>query len=98
MIGSMVYRAVFFDAGETLVHPHPSFPELFALVLKREGHDVDPAVLRESLHIVAERFTEAARDGEVWSDSPEKSRAFWGDIYRSLLHSLGLPDAEALAD
>ena len=24
------YRAVFFDAGETLVHPHPSFPELLS--------------------------------------------------------------------
>ena len=26
----VTYRAVFFDAGETLVHPAPSFPELFA--------------------------------------------------------------------
>jgi len=94
----MSYRAVFFDAGETLVHPHPSFPELFAIVLEREGRHVDPAELREALHLVAERFTRAARDGEVWSDSPEKSRAFWGEIYRMLLSKLGIADVEPLAD
>ena len=42
---TVTYRAVFFDAGETLVHPHPSFAELFTLVLHREGFDVDPAVV-----------------------------------------------------
>jgi putative hydrolase of the HAD superfamily len=94
----MPYRAVFFDAGETLVHPHPSFPELFAIVLEREGQHVDPAELRESLHLVAERFTRAAREGEVWSDSPEKSRAFWGEIYRSLLSKLGIAEVEPLAE
>jgi len=29
----MPVRAVLFDAGETLVHPAPSFPELFRNVL-----------------------------------------------------------------
>src|SRR5213593_1470138 len=94
----MSYRAVLFDAGETLVHPHPSFPELFAIVLKREGHEVEPAELRANLHLVAERFTRAAREGEIWSSSPERSRAFWGEIYLTLVQKLRLPDAESLAD
>ena len=98
IMGDVAFRAVFFDAGETLVHPHPSFPELFTLVMKREGHEVDPADLREGLYVVAERFTRAAREGEVWSASSEKSRAFWREIYMALLAKLGLPDADRLAE
>lgn len=94
----MSYRAVFFDAGETLVHAHPSFPELFSDVLRRQGFDTDPEELRAALHLVAERFTRAAREGEVWSASPETSRAFWFDIYGILLGKLGVPNAEPIAE
>jgi putative hydrolase of the HAD superfamily len=92
------YRAVFFDAGETLVHAHPSFPELFGLVLRKEGHEIDPAVLREGLYLVADRFTQAARDGEVWSTSPARSKAFWREVYVTLLGRLGLPATDQIAE
>jgi putative hydrolase of the HAD superfamily len=95
----MSFRAVFFDAGETLVHPHPSFPELFGLVLKREGHgEIDPDRLREGLYLVAERFTRAAREGEVWSASAETSRAFWLDIYTTLLEKVRVTGIERTAE
>jgi putative hydrolase of the HAD superfamily len=93
----MVLKAVFFDAGETLVHPHPSFPELFATVLEREDVSVDPEELREALHLVAERFTEAARAGEVWSADSATSKAFWLEIYTILLSHLNVPGVESLA-
>src|SRR5947207_15268360 len=70
---------------------------MLAVLLEREGIHIDAAKVREALHLVAERFTRAAREGEVWSDSREKSRAFWGEIYRSLLSKLGIPDVEPLA-
>ena len=54
------YAAVFFDAGETLVHPHPTFPDLFAEILRREGHDVSPERVRERAHVVFDRFRAAA--------------------------------------
>jgi putative hydrolase of the HAD superfamily len=92
------YRAVFFDAGETLVHPHPSFPELFEMTLRREGHRIDPALLRDGLSRITERFAEAARTGEVWSNSPQRSRAFWLRVYRDLLERVGLPDGHLLPD
>jgi putative hydrolase of the HAD superfamily len=85
------YRAVFFDAGETLVYPHPSFPELLSQVLSREGHRVDPAEIREKLHVVSHIFSEAAQTGETWSTSPERSRRFWARVYSTLLGELGLP-------
>jgi putative hydrolase of the HAD superfamily len=92
----MTYRAVFFDAGETLVHPHPTFAELFALVLHREGYDVDPAVVADSTHVISQRFEEAVSD--MWTTSPERSRAFWHSVYERLLEHLGVPNPNGLAD
>jgi 5-methyltetrahydropteroyltriglutamate--homocysteine methyltransferase len=43
------FKAVFFDAGETLVHPHPSFPELFSEILAREGYDLAPQVVADRI-------------------------------------------------
>jgi putative hydrolase of the HAD superfamily len=90
-------RAVFFDAGETLVYPHPSFPELFAQVVREQGLDLDPAVVRDNMFVIADRFREAAREGELWSTSPERSRRFWSDVYRLFLDRLGLPFEDGLA-
>jgi putative hydrolase of the HAD superfamily len=92
------FRAVFFDAGETLVYPHPSFPELLARVLREEGHPVDPATIRESLHVVADRFARSARDGELWSVSPERSRRFWAEVYGLLLAAVGVELRDGLRD
>jgi putative hydrolase of the HAD superfamily len=92
----VTYRAVFFDAGETLVHPHPSFAELFTLVLHREGFDVDPAVVADSMHVIFERFREAESD--MWTTSPERSRAFWHSVYHRLLEHLGVPNPNGLAN
>ena len=58
------FRAVFFDVGETLVHAHPSFAELFADVLARAGHPVAWRRSTTQLPIVCERFSEAARDDD----------------------------------
>ena len=94
----MKYRAVFFDAGETLVHPHPSFPELVVEVLRDEGFTVDPALIREKLHVVSDRFLRAAQEKELWSTSPERSRTFWADVYRTLLTEMGVPFGDRLAE
>ena len=94
----MKYRAVFFDAGETLVHPHPSFPELFGLILQREGYDADLTRVRSQIHLVSEQFARASREGELWTTSPEKSRAFWLSVYRTFLSDLGLPADDGLGE
>ena len=86
----MRYRAVFFDAGETLVHPHPSFPELFAQVLEDEGVDAVPDPTSIDTALVSDRFATAAKDGELWTTSPERSKRFWLDVYRLFLEGLGL--------
>jgi putative hydrolase of the HAD superfamily len=93
----MRWAAVFFDAGETLVHPHPSFPDLFARILVREGHEVSPDAIRDRIHVVSDRFREAARTNELWTTSPEKSRRFWHEVYAIFLRDFGIVDV-ALAD
>jgi putative hydrolase of the HAD superfamily len=94
----MRWRAVFFDAGETLVYPHPSFPELLSAVLRKEGIEVAPDTIRERLPVVADLFTKATSEGELWSTSPERSRRFWAEVYRTLLTDLGLTFTDALTE
>lgn len=94
----MGYAAVFFDVGETMVHPDPSFPDLFATILRREGHDVDPRTIHERGHIVFDRFRAAASTKEMWTTSPERSRRFWHEVYAIFLKELDLPDGDGLVD
>jgi putative hydrolase of the HAD superfamily len=94
----MRYSAVFFDAGETLVHPHPTFPDLFARILRREGHEVSPETIRDRIHVVADRFKAAADSNELWTTSPDRSRRFWHDVYEIFLGDLGIAGANGLMD
>jgi putative hydrolase of the HAD superfamily len=85
------FSVVFFDAGETLVHPYPSFDHLFATVLEREGFEVDRALVHDRLHVIGDRFRAAAEANELWTTSPERSRAFWRSVYEVFLGEVGLP-------
>ena len=91
-------RAVFFDAGGTLVDPRPTFTELLSSTLREQGYDVSPESIRERLPRFAEHFERAARERELWSTTPERSRRFWGAMYRELMEDLGFPFPEALAE
>jgi putative hydrolase of the HAD superfamily len=92
------YRAVFFDAGETIVHPAPSFPELFASVVSREGYTREPTDIVHASRVVLHRFSEAARDNDLWTTSPERSRRFWTGVYDGMLEELELPGGDGLRD
>ena len=94
----MRYAAVFFDAGETLVHPHPSFPDLLSEILIREGFDVPPERVRARAHVVYERFRSAAQANELWTTSPERSRRFWHEVYAIFFRELDVPNANGLID
>lgn len=95
---SVRFRAVYFDAGETLVHPAPSFPELFTQVLASDGHARTTRDVLAASAAVFHRFSEAARDDERWTTSPERSAAFWKGVYARMLEALDLPGADGLRD
>lgn len=90
---------VFFDAGETLIHPHPSFPELFAVVCARHGVGVEPAQVAEVQERLAPHLIDLAHDTGVTAPSldPDDSRTFWTFLYRRFLEELGIEQRE-LAD
>jgi putative hydrolase of the HAD superfamily len=91
------FRAVFFDVGETLVHVDPSFADLFVTVLAGAGHERSVDDVRgASAHVYA-RFSEAARDGSMWTTTSERSRAFWTSVYERMLDELGVADDDGLA-
>ena len=94
----MPLRAVLFDVGETLVHPAPSFPELFSTVVGAEGQTRSPDAVIEASRAVFHRFSEAARDVELWTTSPERSARFWKSVYERMLRELEIPDDGHLAD
>ena len=94
----MRFRAVLFDAGETLVHPAPSFPRLFTRVLADEGHVRTDTDVLEASAAVFHRFSEAARDRELWTTSPERSARFWKSVYARMLEALDVGDADGLPE
>ena len=94
----MRFRAVMFDVGETLVHPVPSFPELFARIVGEAGHRRDADDVVAASAAVRQRFSEASRDGVLWTLTPESSRAFWLEVYELMLESLELPAADGLRE
>jgi len=92
IIAAVDVRAVFFDAGETLLYPHPSFAEVFTEVLRGEGYTVEPARVQEVVSAYSQRFTDTVLSGEgrLWSTSSDRSRQMWRGIYDAFLSEVGI--------
>ena len=97
------FRAVFFDAGETLLAPHPSFAEIFVAVLAEHGRRVVIERVEEARVAAGTSFDELATGAGIttWSTSPSVSRRFWRLVYGTIFEHLGVEDpggtlAEAL--
>jgi len=75
---------VFFDAGDTLLSPWPSFAARFVLVAEAAGERFEQAEVEAAL-------AEAARDAgwpTDWTD-PATQRTFWEGFYHGILGRLG---------
>jgi putative hydrolase of the HAD superfamily len=96
---SSVIEIVFFDAGETLLHPHPSFPELFSATCARHGIDVSPEEVAPVLFGMVRNMAEVAAEAGVANASASEHEAyrFWTHVYRRCLAELSI-EAEWLAD
>jgi putative hydrolase of the HAD superfamily len=92
------YRAVFFDAGETLVHPAPSFPELFAQTVTRAGHPRTADQIVDGLTLVSDEFARAAVEEELWTTHPDRSKRFWFRVYERFLDALDIADEHGLTE
>jgi putative hydrolase of the HAD superfamily len=92
-------EVVFLDAGETILHPHPSFPELFARVCALNGYDVSVVEATSVQRRLAPHLVDLEEETGVDfpSLSPEGSRTFWSFLYRRLLGELGIVDEDLVA-
>ena len=77
---------MFFDAGETLLHPHPSFPELLSpTVCAPRARRSPGAHPRRRCTRARETVPGAAAEGEVWSTSEAGRARSGGPCTASLL-------------
>ena len=90
----MTIEIVFFDAGETLLHPHPSFPELFARVANENGYPMDVDRVNDVQQRLAPHLVELAHETGIEKPSldPDDSLVFWSHLYRRLLAELDIED------
>jgi putative hydrolase of the HAD superfamily len=89
-------EVVFFDAGDTLLGPHPSFPELFSHVCAERGYDVPSELVVRVQADLAPNLIDLAEDTGVDnpSFSSEASKKFWGYLYKRFLEALDIEDAD----
>ncbi len=90
---------VFFDAGDTLLRPHPSFEELFSRAVQEWGHEVSPEKVGEVRARLAPHLVDIAEETGVQNPSlsAEDSRTFWSYLYRRFLEELSIDDAALVA-
>ena len=90
----MTVEFVFFDAGETLLSPKPSWSELTVTKLAERGHEVTVEQMREAWRLTGKRFTEASEQGVNISASNDASHTFWTTLYRDQMALVGVDDPE----
>lgn len=93
----MTIAMVFFDAGGTLLDPHPSFAELFSSTCRAAGYDISPERVEEVQDQIAPHLTELIDEIDLPhapSLSQEASRKFWTFTYRRFLSELGVEDEQ----
>jgi putative hydrolase of the HAD superfamily len=90
---------VFFDAGETLVHPHPSFPEVFAAVCNENNRHVSVSDIAAVQGRLAPHLVDLAEETGVENPtfSEKESVEFWSYLYRRFLEELDIDDESLVA-
>ena len=89
-------EAVFFDAGNTLLKPHPSMDEVCLEVLRAHGLEVGADDLAAALE-TSEKYYEKRywTDDTFWA-SEREARDMWTRLYGILMRELGVPDPDGM--
>ncbi|RJQ54940.1 MAG: HAD family hydrolase [Actinobacteria bacterium] len=90
-------KAVFFDAGNTLLHPYPSVAEVCRRVLSAHGHEFAAEDVERSLHYADEIYERHYRNDDTFWTSEDRAAELWSHMYASVLRELGVNgEADAL--
>ena len=80
-------KGVYFDAGGTLLHPHPSVGEIYALVLRRWGVDLPAPMLQAAFRDSWTRLTRTPKD----FTSEETEKEWWRNLVMMTLGTQNRP-------
>ena len=82
----MKYKAIFFDAGGTLLRAHPSVGDVYSEVARRYGMETDPAEINRIFKTEFHRRDDA--NAELAHSSREGEREFWRSLVRDVFAKL----------
>ncbi len=92
IVGMPKFRCVLFDAGHTLIHPHPSLGEVYARVTEGFGVRIPPERFMAEARTVFAAFNAAFHaDPANHPSSDEHDRGMWRAITARLFETLGRP-------
>ncbi|MDY0088530.1 MAG: HAD-IA family hydrolase [Coriobacteriia bacterium] len=91
-------HAVFFDVGNTLLHPYPSVSEVCRQVLEEAGHTRDLSAIDSVMPLVDAHYEDRySEDDTFWTDE-NATNSVWIGMYSLMARELGIErDAELLA-
>lgn len=81
-------KGVYFDAGGTLLYPHPSVGEIYALVLRRWGVDLPAPMLQAAFRDSWTRLTRTPKD----FTSEETEKEWWRKLVLMTLETRKRPE------
>ena len=85
----MTIKAVFFDAGQTLLYPAPD-GDAFRDTARRFGYELTPAQVLSQTPVIYRRYEQHyQKDPSFWDDN-ERASAVRLDVYGLLYRLLGL--------
>jgi putative hydrolase of the HAD superfamily len=91
-------RAVFFDVGNTLLHPFPSVSEVVRQILAEEGHVHDLSAIDAWMPLVDEYYEDRYREDDTFWTNEDETSQVWVGMYSLLCRKLGIDiDAERIA-
>lgn len=91
-------RAVFFDVGNTLLHPYPSVSAVVREILAEWGHEQEIGAIDAYLPLVDEYYEDRYREDDTFWSSEDEASEVWVGMYALLCRKLGIDeDAEAIA-
>jgi putative hydrolase of the HAD superfamily len=89
------FDAVFFDVGNTLIHPHPSVGVVCAEILLAAGHDRSLEEIDALLPLVDDYYEDRYRADDTFWTSDAGAADVWVGMYSLLCRRLGIDEGEA---
>lgn len=89
-------EAVFFDVGNTLIHPYPSVSHVCREILASAGHHHGLEAIDDLMPLVDAYYEDRYRSDDTFWTSEEETSGVWVGMYALLCRRLGVGEEEAV--